>query len=1003
MSDTQLNSVKTITRSALLCLFSILLVTLPVSVNPSPQTQIRIMPLGDSITRGGGSTGEVGYRRPLYLLLEQSGYDVNFVGTQLHGTFLDFDRDHEGHGSYRADQVRDLVISWLDLNPADIVLLHIGINDIAWNNEDPLEVDALLDSIDVWESNNHPVTVIVARIVLRWDGNDPETIAFNDSVEAIVNQRITEGDDLIMVDMEHALIYPTDLADGVHPNDNGYAKMADVWYDALVPIIPVPDTIAPFINVDNVLLQPTSPDNTDDDSLFCSYNLTGLATGASVGWFRNDSALAVLHAPFEGGPEYSLLNLSDTQSLTILGAPVFDSLSGFDGFGAYQFGGSDGLYQDWGFPAGHSYSVTAWVQRTGPGGFIFAGSQTTGGHALHAFGGVYGKSLAAGHNGNWELVLDPDTLAIGEWYFVGVTFDSTSGILSLYKNGIAIASSPVNPMLNPVTDTTLRIGSGPTAPYWQGNIDEVRLYDRPLSADQIRLSYEIGDHWIAGSETVPDEDWTAQVTPFSGASMGTAVMSNYLRTGLPAPQASNVQLQYAASKQPDNGSLVVSYSLQGSAEVQRTAVSWLRDGIPWMDLNMPFEGSPSDIITDVSGSGVIAVPAGAISPAQAWDSTAGRNGSGAFLFGTGASRFYLDAGSVLSTQSYTKSCWLKLTAYGTSLNVLSGKMWPTGGHVMFASGSVGNKMSAGHNGATTVVQDNVNGPLQLNQWYHYAVTYDGSTGEMILYANGVPVDTGIAEPVTDPSLLIGSLTSIAGNEWVGYIDDVRIFRHPLSAEQIAALYNDAATLSLQETSSGESWEAVVTPFSGSARGASVVSNPVTITNGTITPPDLCCPPSGFNSTEYDLTPTFDWLTSYNPYVGRTLYYRFAISTDSLFSSPTIIDSIISPGYEWTDSLGFQTRYWWTVTAWVNLDTGTVEMPSDTVSFWTWTLGDVDATHSVDVGDLTFMVTYMFKGGQTVTPAFAMDLNNSCSVDVADLTYFVGYSFKGGPPPVVGCE
>ena len=505
MRNTRTSSLKKSSLEVFLCIVVLLLAMLVSSLYAAAQPQTRIMPLGDSITRGGGSTGEVGYRRPLYLLLQQSGYDVNFVGTQINGTFLDFDRDHEGHGSYRADQIRDLVISWLNTNPADIVLLHIGINDIAYNNEDPLEVDALLDSIDVWEvANSHPVTVIVARIVLRGDGNDPQTIAFNDSVETIVNNRIAAGDDLIMVDMEHALNYPADLSDGVHPNDNGYAKMANVWFDALTTILPTPDTIAPYVITDNVFLQPTSPDNTDDDSLFGSYDLLGLATTASAGWYRNDTALACVLAPFEGGTEYSLLNLSDSGSFSTMGNPAWDSLSGHDGFGAYQFNGSDGLYKNGGFPANGSYTVTAWIKRQGPGGYIVSGSATTGGHALDAFGGVYGKSLAAGRNGNWELVVDMDTLDPGAWYYVGVTFDSTSNMLSLYKNGVQVASSPVNPFINPVTDTSVRIGYGPAAPNWQGLIDDIRIYPRALSANQIRLTYERGDTWMSGTETVLD-------------------------------------------------------------------------------------------------------------------------------------------------------------------------------------------------------------------------------------------------------------------------------------------------------------------------------------------------------------------------------------------------------------------------------------------------------------------------------------------------------------------
>ena len=422
-----------------------------------------------------------------------------------------------------------------------------------------------------------------------------------------------------------------------------------------------------------------------------------------------------------------------------------------------------------------------------------------------------------------------------------------------------------------------------------------------------------------------------------------------------------------------------------------------------MDLHMVFEGTADNIVEDVSGNDASVVPAGTLTPAQAWDSTGGHDSSGAFLFGTGTDRFYLDAGNVLNVQSYTKACWLKLTGTGSSLNILSGKLWPTGGHVMFASGSVGNKVSAGHNGETAVVQDNVNGPLQLNQWYHYAVTYTAATGEMILYANGVAVDTGTAAPVTDPSLLVGSLTSIPGNEWIGYIDDVQIYHRALSAEQISAIYHSSDTLSLKETSAGETWQALVTPFSSSARGAVVASNEVTITDGAVTPPGLCCPPHGYNSTEYDLTPSFDWLTSYNPYVGHTLRYRLSVSADSHFSDPVTVDSLISPGFEWPDSLNFDSRYWWTVTAWIDLDTAVLEVPSDTLSFWTWTLGDMDASHSVDVGDLTYLVSYMFKKGQPVTPLFTMDLDGTCSIDVADLTRFLYYSFRDGPPPTVGCE
>jgi hypothetical protein len=53
----------------------------------------------------------------------------------------------------------------------------------------------------------------------------------------MAQDRIAKGDKIILVDQEHALIYPDDLADSLHPNDAGYAKMAQVWGDALEPLL----------------------------------------------------------------------------------------------------------------------------------------------------------------------------------------------------------------------------------------------------------------------------------------------------------------------------------------------------------------------------------------------------------------------------------------------------------------------------------------------------------------------------------------------------------------------------------------------------------------------------------------------------------------------------------------------------------------------------------------------------------------------------------------------
>jgi lysophospholipase L1-like esterase len=199
---------------------------------------VRITPLGDSITEGAiGSTYDTGYRRSLYLQLTNTGYDVNFVGSQYSGIPDDFDKDHEGHNGWRADEIEGGIYAWLQSNPADIVLLHIGTNDIS-QSQDPQataqEVNDILTNIQRYEDDySNPISVFVARIILRDDSMNPQTIQLNDAVETIVADRIAAGDDLALVDMQAALISPDDLADDVHPNDTGYGKMATVWYEAL--------------------------------------------------------------------------------------------------------------------------------------------------------------------------------------------------------------------------------------------------------------------------------------------------------------------------------------------------------------------------------------------------------------------------------------------------------------------------------------------------------------------------------------------------------------------------------------------------------------------------------------------------------------------------------------------------------------------------------------------------------------------------------------------------
>ena len=211
-----------------------------------------IMPLGDSITQGsvfngvdfGDAATRVGYRKPLSNGLLISGYTFDFVGSLSHGSALLSDAEHEGHGGWTAFDIAwgqnpptDGVFVWLDSNPADIILLHAGTNDLA--NTTEFDTADILDEIERWENSasGNPVTVILALIIDQ-DPINPDVTAFNQKVWEMAGNRITAGDDIIRVNQQAALDYPDDLSDAVHPNDGGYSSMANVWLDALTNVYP---------------------------------------------------------------------------------------------------------------------------------------------------------------------------------------------------------------------------------------------------------------------------------------------------------------------------------------------------------------------------------------------------------------------------------------------------------------------------------------------------------------------------------------------------------------------------------------------------------------------------------------------------------------------------------------------------------------------------------------------------------------------------------------------
>ncbi|NAS26971.1 lipolytic protein G-D-S-L family [Herbidospora sp. NEAU-GS84] len=199
-------------------------------------TALRVMPLGDSITHGvGGDPGGVGYRARLWDLLQDDTSTLDFVGSVDSGQGHIADTDHEGHPRWRISQIDRLAAECaINRHRPNVVVLHIGTNDLA-NDEGAdtahLRLGTLVRSI----TDLSPLTtVILSSLVPAKDQTDNSLIAmYNSRLPALVTLLRTEGRRVRLVGNGALGFTAADLADSLHPNNNGYRKMADAYHAAI--------------------------------------------------------------------------------------------------------------------------------------------------------------------------------------------------------------------------------------------------------------------------------------------------------------------------------------------------------------------------------------------------------------------------------------------------------------------------------------------------------------------------------------------------------------------------------------------------------------------------------------------------------------------------------------------------------------------------------------------------------------------------------------------------
>jgi hypothetical protein len=215
---------------------------------------VKIMPLGDSITAGPGC-----WRAILWDNLQSAGYtNIHFVGTQQGGGCQTayYDINHEGHGGFSAAGIasQNLLPGWLSATNPDIVLMHLGTNDIFANPATSTILAAYSTLVSQMRANNPNMRILVAQIIpMNPSGCSycaQDVINLNAAIPAWAASLTTAQSPVIPVDQWTGFDATTDTVDGIHPNDTGFQKMAARWFPPLTAqlntlMTPVPVTSTP--------------------------------------------------------------------------------------------------------------------------------------------------------------------------------------------------------------------------------------------------------------------------------------------------------------------------------------------------------------------------------------------------------------------------------------------------------------------------------------------------------------------------------------------------------------------------------------------------------------------------------------------------------------------------------------------------------------------------------------------------------------------------------------
>lgn len=473
----------------------------------------------------------------------------------------------------------------------------------------------------------------------------------------------------------------------------------------------------------------------------------------------------------------------------------------------------------------NNYSISIWFKTATGGGIVGNANNYPAIGAATAYSpilyvGSDGKLRGGVYTNGYNVAASANSVTDNNWHHAVFVVSGSTSTQSLYLDGIlvgTISGTPVTLSSDLLTGVVAASG-WPGSPvqnwyYFNGNLDELRIYNRSLTASEVSLLNNNIGFTIAGERNSA----TCANGTLAIQAMATANVSGYQwkRNGVTLTNGA----KFTGS---DSNTLIIqnfqsadagAYTIDISANCFTYSSDTIRVGVitsPVVSLAYPLNGnSNSSINNSQNGNGQQLTPVpnrfGISAKATGFTRTGNQNTS---------SYAYLPANIFsANSQPYSVSIWFKTSSTNTTMGLLGlananpfNSTTATAYNPLLYIDQTGKLRGKIHDGILPITTPVTGNAVNDGQWHHAVLTGDLATQK--LYLDGVLISTinnnnNTYSHTNSNQLIIGA--SYAANEWPGHssgwqffngqLDEFRTYATSLNAAQVLALYEETEIVS----------------------------------------------------------------------------------------------------------------------------------------------------------------------------------------------------------------